>query len=366
MNRCLFFLPLLILASCSNPKSPWITGFEKPEQNPIMEADSTFTFIDPIKNEKVAWQKADVFNPAALVKDDTVFMFFRAEDNPKAYLGGRVSRIGLAWSIDGMNFNKLPEPVLYPDSSAYLQWDYPGGCEDPRVVKRVDGTYVMTYTSWNQDIARLSIASSQNLKHWKKHGPALQIAFEGKFLDTWSKSGSIVCERVGDELIATKINGKYWMYFGERGVNLAWSEDLINWTPLQNDAGELAIVMDTRQGKFDSFLTEPGPPALITESGILLLYNGKNGLPSDSTIIADPNIPIETYCGGQALFDLNDPSKFITRMDNPFICPSLPHELTGQYAAGTTFLEALVPFKGKWYLYYGTADSFVGVAVADQ
>jgi predicted GH43/DUF377 family glycosyl hydrolase len=42
----------------------------------------------------------------------------------------------------------------------------------------------------------------------------------------------------------------------------------------------------------------------------------------------------------------------------------LPHEITGQYKAGTTFSEGLVYFKGKWYLYYGTADSFVGVAIA--
>lgn len=356
-------LPLfLVLAlSCSEHEQlPWLTGFEKPEFNPILKADSQYQFLDPLSDSLVAWQKADVFNPAALVRNDTVFMFFRAEDNPKAYLGGRTSRIGLAWSTDGMNFNKFEEPVLFPDSTS-LQWDYPGGCEDPRVVKAPDGRYIMTYTSWNQDVARLSIASSTDLKNWTKHGPALLNAFDGKFVNTWSKSGSIVTERKGDELVATKINGKYWMYFGERGVNLASSDDLINWTPL-TDGDELAIVMETRPGYFDSFLTEPGPPALLTEQGILLIYNGKN----DEGDIADPDIAKGTYCGGQALFDLRDPSKFITRMDKPFICPTLPHETTGQYAAGTTFLEALVPYQGKWFMYYGTADSFVGVAVAEQ
>jgi len=220
----------------------------------------------------------------------------------------------------------------------------------------------MTYTAWNQDVARLSIASSEDLYHWKKEGPALETALGGKFLNTWSKSGSIVTERKGDELVAVKINGKYWMYFGERGVNLAWSDDLLDWTPLENENGELAIVMETRAGKFDSFLTEPGPPALLTKEGILLFYNGKN----DEGELASSTIPKGTYCGGQALFDANDPAKFITRMDEPFICPSLPHELTGQYAAGTTFIEALVPFKNQWFLYYGTADSMVGVAVAQQ
>ncbi|MCO6358334.1 hypothetical protein GBO34_06970 [Roseivirga pacifica] len=325
-----------------------------------MSADNSYVFADPLSDTLVAWQKADVFNPAAIVKNDTVFMFFRAEDNPKAYLGGRTSRIGLAWSTDGMNFNKYDRPVVYPDSTS-LQWDYPGGCEDPRVVKAPDGNYIMTYTSWNQDVARLSVASSRDLKNWTKHGPALLNAFDGKFVNTWSKSGSIVTERKGDELIATKVNGKYWMYFGERGVNLAYSEDLINWTPL-TDGDNLATVMETRPGYFDSFLTEPGPPALLTEQGILLIYNGKN----DEGDIADPNIAKGTYCGGQALFDLKDPSKFITRLDTPFICPTLPHETTGQYAAGTTFLEALVPYHDKWFMYYGTADSFVGVAVTEQ
>ena len=360
MKKFYLYLIACTFFACSEDKTPWLTGFQKPDFNPIMTADSSYVFADPLSDTLVAWQKADVFNPATIVKNDTVFMFFRAEDNPKAYLGGRTSRIGLAWSTDGMNFNKYDKPVVYPDSTS-LQWDYPGGCEDPRVVKAPDGNYIMTYTSWNQDVARLSVASSRDLKNWTKHGPALLNAFEGKFVNTWSKSGSIVTERKGDELIATKVNGKYWMYFGERGVNLAYSEDLINWTPL-TDGDNLAIVMETRPGYFDSFLTEPGPPALLTEQGILLIYNGKN----DEGDIADPNIAKGTYCGGQALFDLKDPSKFITRLDTPFICPTLPHETTGQYAAGTTFLEALVPYHDKWFMYYGTADSFVGVAVAEQ
>lgn len=353
-----------ILLSCGTEQenqSPWITGFVKPEQNPVMEADSSFQFLDPITDTLVRWQKADVFNPAAVVRNDTVFMLFRAEDNPKAYLGGRTSRIGLAWSTDGLNFTKHPEPVLYPDTLAHVQWDYPGGCEDPRVVQTPEGGYVMTYTSWDQKVARLTVASSKDLVHWTKEGPAFEFAHNGKFLDTWSKSGSIVTERQGSALVAAKVNGKYWMYFGERGAKLAWSDDLLDWTPLTDENDELLIVMPTRPGKFDSFLTEPGPPAIITDQGILLFYNGKN----DEGDLADPSIAKGTYCGGQALFDLRDPKKLITRMDTPFICPDLPHEVTGQYKAGTTFIEGLVWFKDKWHLYYGTADSMVGLAIRD-
>jgi predicted GH43/DUF377 family glycosyl hydrolase len=46
--------------------------------------------------------------------------------------------------------------------------------------------------------------------------------------------------------------------------------------------------------------------------------------------------------------------------------PELPFEKSGQYAAGTTFTEGLVLFKGKFFLYYGCADSLVAVAVSDR
>jgi beta-1,2-mannosidase len=41
----------------------------------------------------------------------------------------------------------------------------------------------------------------------------------------------------------------------------------------------------------------------------------------------------------------------------------MPFERSGQYAAGTTFVEGLVFFQSRWYLYYGCADSLVGVAI---
>ena len=96
--------------------------FKKTTVNPIMTADSTYVFDDPVSNKAVQWQKADVFNPGAVVRNDTVFVLFRAEDNPKAILGGRTSRIGLAYSTDGIHFTKHPQPVLYPDNDEFSQW----------------------------------------------------------------------------------------------------------------------------------------------------------------------------------------------------------------------------------------------------
>jgi beta-1,2-mannosidase len=363
MKKYLFLCFLIpILVNAQKPGQWQMENFVKPAFNPIMRADTSYTFFCPIKKESVQWQKADVFNPAAIVRNNKVYILFRAEDLPGTAIGMRTSRIGLAESKDGIHFKKRRQPVLFPDSSEFIRYDYPGGCEDPRIVEKEDGSYVLMYTSWNRELARLSAATSADLINWKKQGPVFASAYNGRFLNTWSKSGSIVAKLVSKKIVATKINGKYWMYWGENPMYIAWSEDLIKWTPVLDENDELLVVMKPREKKFDSHLTEPGPPALITDKGILLLYNGKN-LDTD---LADTAIPRGTYCGGQALFDLNNPAKLINRSENYFIKPDLPHEINGQYKAGTTFVEGLVFFKNKWFLYYGTADSMVGVAVKGQ
>ena len=361
MKKFLYLIALILLAGCNeqNPRFEDLSAFYKPAENPILRADSTLVFYDSLKQQNVRWQKADVFNPAAIVKDGKVYLFTRSEDNPAAILGGRTSRIGIAISEDGIHFKNHPTPVLYPDGN-FKQYDYPGGCEDPRVVETEDGQYVMAYTSWNYDVPRLSIAVSTDLFHWVKRGPAFAAAYNGKFLNMASKSASMITKMKNGRPVLAQIDGNYWMYWGEHFVNLAWSDNLSDWHPMVDSKGELKKAMMTRPGKFDSDLTECGPPALITDRGILLIYNGKNA----TNETADSSLPKGTYSVGQVVFDINDKEKIIYRTDTCILKPSLPHEVTGQYKAGTTFSEGLVFFNKNWYLYYGTADSFVGVAIA--
>lgn len=362
-----FLLMLLQLTACgnalkNNSQINWeLWSFNKPNENPIIKADSSRKFFDPVKRDTVKWQKADVFNPGAIVRNGKVYLFTRCEDNPAAIIGGRTSRIGLAESEDGIHFTQFDNPVLYPDNDLYRKYDYPGGCEDPRVVELNDSTYVMAYTSWNYKVPRLSIAFSRDLHVWEKKGPAFRKAYNARFLDIASKSASIVTKMKNGRPVVAQINHKYWMYWGEKFVNLAWSENLIDWYPLLDENGNLKKIMEPRSGFFDSDLTECGPPALIADKGILLLYNGKNATENK----ADQKLPQGTYSVGWVLFDLNNPEKIIERTDTCILKPTLPHELTGQYQAGTTFAEGLVYFKEKWFLYYGTADSFIGVAVSN-
>jgi predicted GH43/DUF377 family glycosyl hydrolase len=241
------------------------------------------------------------------------------------------------------------------------------------VVEDANGIYYMTYTAYDGDKARLMVASSPDLFHWTKHGLAFANANNDKYEKGWSKSGSIVSAYQNDgKIVATKIGGKYWMYWGDQNIWVATSDDLIHWTPVQHKAGddtaqnnrgiakdfsELKTVIAPRKKKFDSDLVESGPPAMITGSGILLMYNSRN-IPS----IGDTSLAEGTYAAGQVLLDKSDPTKVIERMDNYFIKPEKPYEISGQVNR-VCFIEGLVHYKEKWFLYYGTADSKIAVAV---
>lgn len=323
--------------------------------NPILTPDPQSVFHCPLLGKEVQWESAHTFNPAAVVREGKVFLIYRAEDESGSEIGKRTSRLGLAESADGIHFVKRAAPVLYPDQDEQKGYEWPGGCEDPRVVETEAGTYVMTYTQWNQKNASLAIATSDDLIHWKKQG----FAFDKGFRKEWTKSGSIVCRREGDRMIATKIQGKYWMYFGEKAVSIAISDDLISWEVVMDGRGSPIIILHPRTGLFDGLLVEPGPPAILTEEGIVLLYNGKN-----SIVIKNPKIPTRCYSAGQVLFDAKDPTRVLDRPEECFLTPERPYEKNGQYKKGTVFVQGLVHFHDQWLLYYGMADSSIGVAIA--
>ncbi len=307
-------LASLFVISCTpenNAADNWQIGpFEKYTDNPILTPQGN------------TWEAKDVFNPAAFSDGETIYMLYRAEDSTGIGDWNGTSRIGLATSKDGYHFEREPEPVLEPTEP----WELPGGIEDPRIVY-IDQTFYLTYTAYDGETARLALASSTDLRNWTKHG--LLFPDLG-----WTKAGAIVPE---------KINGRYWMYFGDTNIWIAWSEDLINWNPVEEP------VMRTRENMFDSGLIEPGPTPLITKHGILMLYNA-----------ADDNL---VYRSGQALFDINDPAKLIARSDDYFLEPDLELEIDGQIP-NVVFIEGFAELDGKKFLYYGMGDSGIGVATS--
>jgi beta-1,2-mannosidase len=341
--------------------APWMLGtFRRPpDPTPIITPRAETVFQDPILHASVHWEALHTFNPAAIVRNGKVYVLYRAEDNSgQMGIGMHTSRIGLAESDDGIHFTRRDTPVLYPDDDSQRSREWPGGVEDPRIVETVDGIYVLTYTQWNRKIFTVGIATSRDLIHWQKYGPAFGTT--GKYASLEYKSAGIVTRFEDGRLIAVKMHGSYWMYWGERPVRLAKSSDLIRWIPVEDTHGVPLILLTNRPGHFDSGFPEVGPPPVLTHSGIVLLYNGKNGDGSDR----DTSIGAGAYSVGQALFSAADPNRLLDRSNRPFLKPELPFEKTGQYSAGTTFAEGLVVFHERWFLYYGCADSFVGVAIA--
>jgi predicted GH43/DUF377 family glycosyl hydrolase len=337
--------------------------------NPILTPLKTTEFYCPIRKEVVKWEEKDVFNPSAVTKDGKVYLLYRAEDVVGKLHG--TSRIGLAESEDGLNFKRKEKPVFYPDEDEFKKFEWEGGCEDPRIVQDENGTFYMTYSAWEGTNSYLSIASSKDLTEWTKHGPVFEEAQGGKHLEKWAKAGAIVTKLIDGNMVAQKINGKYWMYWGDTDVFLATSDDLINWTPVESSPTDTVKVTNSRyiglkpifgprKNKFDSDLVEAGPAPVITDKGIWMIYNSRNAATDN-----DPDLPYGTYSAGQILFDINDPTKVIARSDDYFITPEKDYEINGQVNR-VCFVEGLVYYKNKWFLYYGTADSKIAVAVSEE
>lgn len=307
---------ILSVVSCGisftqeNISIPAIGPFEKYDVNPILSPKGT------------SFEAKAVFNPAAIVANDTIYLFYRAEDWRGHRKWNGTSRIGLAYSVDGIHFTRRPEPVITPE----FDYETPGGCEDPRIVKIKD-TYYLTYTAYDSRYAKLSLATSQDLMHWVKKG--IIIPWE------WTKAGAILSE---------KINGKYIMYFGDKSIWIAYSDDLLNWTVDENP------VLEPREGYFDNRIVEPGPPPIILDEGILLIYNGSN--------------KEHHYETGWVLFSKDNPKKILKRSETPILSLSENWERFGQ-VPNVIFAEGLVQYKNVWYLYYGAADTYVCVAVSE-
>ena len=289
----------------------------------------------PLLRPSTGWRAFGLFNPAAIKVGSKIVLLFRAQDER------HTSRIGYAVSGDDLHFVIRPEPVLSPEA----KYEKGGGIEDPRVVQ-IRNTYYLTYTGYDLHSAQLCLATSADLIHWQRKG-VIMPAYRGTWNTQWTKSGAILPEQV---------NGKWWMYYlGTRTdadrksrdyMGLASSTDLLHWSDATNQP-----VLERRPGAFDSRVMEPGPAPLMTDVGILLLYNG-----------ADDHL---VYGPGWVLFDRHDPSHAIARADRPFVVPTQEWERTGN-VPNVIFLEGAV-VKGnvtrknlQLVGYYGAADKYIG------
>lgn len=277
------------------------------------------------------------FNPTVVKQRQGRFvMLYRAQDE------AGVSRIGYARSRDGVRFEREDKPVLAPTFA-----DETNGIEDPRLSRSLGrrGYFDLTVTAYNTD-AQLALYRSKNLRDWQRVGIVIP-ARQGAWNIGWTKSGAIVPRKIG---------GRHWMYYmgdaanGADQTGIAWSLDGNDW----HDA-TAKPVLPRRPGMFDSAVAEPGPAPIITDKGILMLYNG-----------ADESL---AYRVGWALFDKADPTRLIARSDEPIFEPEMEWEKTVATVTSNmppkpnvVFVEGMARDGDRFLVYYGAADSCVGVA----
>lgn len=276
-----------------------------------------------------SWESAGTFNPAVVYVNGKYVMLYRAQD-----VNG-TSRLGYADSHDGLHFTRRNDPVLSPQTD----YEKDGGVEDPHL-QRFGDTFYLTYTGYNKKDAQLCLATSRDLVHWTREGVILP-AYKGNWNVAWTKSGAIVPDKIG---------GKYWMYWlgtsadKRDQMGLSSSRDLVHWSE------ETATpILPARPGKFDSRVVEPGPPPILCDAGIVLIYNG-----ADDRLV---------YRTGLAIFDRHDARKLIYRSDNPIFAPEKDWEKLGQ-VPNVVFVEGMVQQGDRFLFYYGAADKYVGIAQA--
>jgi predicted GH43/DUF377 family glycosyl hydrolase len=306
----------------------WAIGpFTRYQDNPVLVPEGN------------GWESANAYNPAVIRRGGEFCMLYRGENKDPRLFKNLRSQIGLAWSDDGIHWEKYEHnPVI----RAEWEIELPGGVEDPRLIKH-NGTYYAYYTAYNYydkpDIVKLCVATSKDLINWKKHGPI--------FGERKMKNAAVLVDPQSNPV---KINGKFVMYSSvDAEPYISYSVDLIHWELKKLD--QVKFPEGFSPWEFCIALTDYEPSG---ENIIVFLGGRLNG---------GPNSERWHYALGQTLFKKDDPEKLVDIMEEPFLIPHLDYELSG-FVNYTLFFETILRHDDKWWIWYGGADHVTCLATA--
>lgn len=274
------------------------------------------------------WESKMVFNCGAIYLNDRFHILYRARDKKD------ISTFGYASSRDGFYIDeRFKKPVFSPESEI----DY-YGCEDPRIVKIKDMLYI-TYTAYGK-VSGMSKKASIQIG-------MTSISIDDFVNHRWNWGERIYpLPRVDNKdcvIFPEKIGGKYVIYHRiPPHIWVSYSDDLVHW--YNHD-----IVMSPKDG-WEYFKLGAGATPIKTKKGWLFIYHAV-----DKKMF---------YRLGFAFIDLNDPKKVIYRHPEPILSPEEKCEKTG-VVANVVFTCGTVLKDGKVFVYYGGADTVIGVATAD-
>lgn len=280
------------------------------------------------------WENLLVFNPGATIKDDKIYLIYRAQGRAEIF-----SRLGLAISSDGIHFARQEEPLYYGKGHQYEAL----GIEDPRVVK-IEDTYYLTYTAVSEDLY------AETHPDWREKiakKPRIALSTTKDFVD-YVDYDVIIPHLSGKNstLFPKKVNGEYWLLYraGAYKTFFAKSSRLDQWP--QGD-----LVFEERPGSWDNVRVGVGAPPIETEKGWLLFYHG----------VDEAN----TYRLGIMFLDLEDPRKIIYRSPFPVLEPQEDYEKYG-FVPNVVFTCGAIEKDGRYFVYYGAADQVIGLATVEK
>ena len=306
---------------------------------------------------------------------------------PRMVAVGNVSRVGLARVIvnDGIptGVERLGV-VLEPDRGWERGADH-AGVEDPRVtfIPRL-GLHVMTYVAYGPMGPRTALAVSRDLRSWDRLGPALFLYDDRLDSDLGlfhNKDTVFFPEPItgpdGVESFAV-LHRPMWD-IGETvpgegvrvpaGVTDARQSIWISYVPVaavEADIRSLVLWRDHRfvagpEFAFEAVKIGGGPPPLRVEEGWLVLHHGVTGN-LDSAFAQQKNV---NYAAGGMILDADDPSKVIARTSAPLLEAETEDERNG-IVPNVVFPTAIEEIEGQLFVFYGMADSKIGVARLDR
>lgn len=301
--------------------------------------------LPKVENGKIAvnWQKMEnltVLDERAVVSKADGFLCLT-----------NISHLRLAKSKDGINIDSIAEvPTLFPEGP-YEEY----GIEDARITHIGDKFYITYVAVSNHGIAT-SLVSTKDFVEFEKHG----IIFP-----TENKDVVIFPEKVG---------GRYVAFHRPLSANplgppemwMSFSPDLINWGHhccVVKACSDCKVVkaqkVETtrscqrrRATDWDFMKVGAGAPPVKTKEGWLEIYHGSFKAHEEDTV--------GIYCGGAALFDLNDPNKLIARAKRPILVPETEFDRRG-FLNNIVFPTAVALDSDDLLVYYGAADTYTAV-----
>ncbi len=319
-----------------------------------------------------------VLNPAvARGLDGKLYLFARI------VAAGNYSRIGLGRVL----FDAAGDPVsvqrmgyaLEPNES-WERNERTAGCEDPRVTfVEPLGLYVMTYTAFGPLGPRIGLAVSEDLSDWRRIGPvqfAYMPAYHADFNLYDNKDAylfpKVVRDPHGDYALAmihrpsNVQGGVIKLPVVPAGVTEARPSMWISYCSLERarlSTRELLLWRDhtflaAPEHDWESLKIGGGTPPILTPRGWMTFYHGVSGAILENS----DHQPYVHYAAGALLLDIDDPRKVLYRSQAPILSPELESERVGAVpnVVFPTGVDARA--NGRVDVYYGMADSCIGVA----